>query len=127
MVVTDYYSSHCHSNVEVTPGLQYITSSPPGTSRRYGKRHQRCPALNHMCNQSKLMARHQVRVTSLPGCLKACDVQLVPAFCHSAKLSVCVSRMCSVSLLLSKIGNKKVCSNKERQRKTRSRHVEGIL
>ncbi len=67
------------------------------------------------------MARHQVRVTSLPGCLKACDVQLVPAFCHSAKLSVCVSRMCSVSLLLSKIGNKKVCSNKERQRKTRSR------
>ncbi len=72
-----------------------------------------------MCNQSKLTARR--------GCLKARDVQPAPAFCHSAKLSVCVSQMCSVSLLLSKIGNKKVCSNKERQRKTRSRHVEGIL
>ncbi len=30
-------------------------------SRRYGERHQRCPALNHMCNQSKLTARRQVR------------------------------------------------------------------
>ncbi len=43
-----------------------IHSSPPGTraaSRRYGERYQRCPALNHMCNQSKLMARRQVRVT----------------------------------------------------------------
>ncbi len=28
----------------------------------YGERHQRSPALNHMCNQSKLMARRQVRV-----------------------------------------------------------------
>ncbi len=93
----------------------------------YGERHQRCPALNHMCNQSKLTARRQVRVTSRPGCLKARDVQPAPAFCHSAKLSVCVSRMCSMSLLLSKLGNKNVCSNKERQRKTRSRHVEGIL
>ncbi len=71
-------------------------------SRRYGERHQRCPALNHMCNQSKLTARRQVRVTSWPGCLKARDVQPVPAFCHSAKLSVCVSRLCSVSLLLSR-------------------------
>ncbi len=26
-----------------------------------GERHQRCPALNHMCNQSKLMVRRQVR------------------------------------------------------------------
>ncbi len=33
-------------------------------SRRYGERHKRCPALNHMCNQSKLTARRQVRVTS---------------------------------------------------------------
>ncbi len=32
--------------------------------KRYGERHQRCPALNHVCNQSKLMARRQVRVTS---------------------------------------------------------------
>ncbi len=54
-------------------------------------------------------------------------MQPAPAFCHSAKLSVCVSRLCSVSLLLSKIGNKKVCSKKERQRKTKSRHVEGIF
>ncbi len=80
-----------------------------------------------MCNQSKLTARRQVRVTSRPGCLKARDVQPAPAFCHSAKRSVCVSRMCSMSLLLSKLGNKNVCSNNERQRKTRSRHVEGIL
>ncbi len=86
-------------------------------SRRYGEHHQRCPALNHMCNQSKLTSRRQVRVTSWPGCLKARDVQLAPAFCHSAKLSVCVSRMCSVSLLLSKIGNKKVCSNNLRRAK----------
>ncbi len=69
--------------------------------KRYGERHQRCPALNYMCNQSKLMARCQVRVTSWPGCLKARDVQPASAFCHSAKLSVCVSHVCSVSLLLS--------------------------
>ncbi len=31
-------------------------------SRRYGERHQHCPALNHMCNQSKLTARRQVQV-----------------------------------------------------------------
>ncbi len=38
--------------------------SPPGTSscvETLGERHQRCPALNHMCNQSKLTARRQVR------------------------------------------------------------------
>ncbi len=40
-----------------------------------GERHQRYQALNHMCNQSKLTARRQVRVTSRPGCLKARDVQ----------------------------------------------------
>ncbi len=77
--------------------------SPPGTSscvETLGERHQRCPALNHMCNQSKLTARRQVRVTSRPGCLKARDVQPAPAFCHSAKLSVCVSHL-SVGLLLS--------------------------
>ncbi len=61
--------------------------------KRYGERHQRCPALNHMCNQSKLMARRQVRVTSWPGCLKARDMQPASAFCHSAKLSVCVSHV----------------------------------
>ncbi len=60
-------------------------------SKTLGERHQRCPALNHKCNQSKLTARRQVRVTSRPGCLKARDVQPAPAFCHSAKLSVCVS------------------------------------
>ncbi len=41
-----------------------ITVSPPGTSscvETLGERHQRCPALNHMCNQSKLTARRQVR------------------------------------------------------------------
>ncbi len=63
------------------------------------------------------------RVTSWPGCLKARDVQPASAFCHSAKLSVCVSRMCSVSLYYQrKIGNKK-----EKEKKTRSRHVEGHL
>ncbi len=61
--------------------------------KRYGERHQRCPALNHMCNQSKLMARRQLRVTSWPGCLKARDVQPASAFYHSAKLSVCVSHV----------------------------------
>ncbi len=46
------------------------------------------------------MARHQVRVTSWPGSLKAREVQPAPAFCHSAKLSVCVSHdLCSVSLI----------------------------
>ncbi len=38
--------------------------SPPGTSscvETLGERHQHCPALNHMCNQSKLTARRQVR------------------------------------------------------------------
>ncbi len=44
-----------------------------------GEHHQRCPALNHMCNQSKLTARRQVRVMSRPGCLKARDVQPAPA------------------------------------------------
>ncbi len=39
----------------------------------------------------QLMARRQVRVTSWPGSLKACEVQPALAFCHSAKLSVCVS------------------------------------
>ncbi len=61
--------------------------------KRYGECHQRCPALNHMCNQSKLTARRQVRVTSWPGCLKARDVQPASAFCHSAKLSMCVSHV----------------------------------
>ncbi len=46
----------------------YLTMVPRGNEtlrrKRYGERHQRCPALNHMCNQSKLMARRQVRVTS---------------------------------------------------------------
>ncbi len=40
------------------------SSSPPGTPscvETLGERHQRCPALNHMCNQSKLTARRQVR------------------------------------------------------------------
>ncbi len=43
-----------------------------------------------MCNQSKLMARRQVRVMPWPGSLKAREMQPVPAFCHSAKLSVWV-------------------------------------
>ncbi len=65
-----------------------------------GEPRQRYQALNHMCNQSKLMARRQVRVTWWPGSLKAHDVQPVPSFCHSAKLSVCVSQdICSVSLI----------------------------
>ncbi len=37
------------------------------------------------------MARCQVRVTSWPGSLKAREGQPAPAFCHSAKLFVCVS------------------------------------
>ncbi len=44
--------------------LRNETSSPPGTLscvETLGERHQRCPALNHMCNQSKLTARRQVR------------------------------------------------------------------
>ncbi len=44
-----------------------------------GERHQRYPALNHMCNQSKFTGSRQVRVTSRPGCLKARDVQAAPA------------------------------------------------
>ncbi len=51
---------------------------PEGTRRcieRYGERHQQYPALNHMCNQSKLMARRQVWVKSRPGSLKAREVQ----------------------------------------------------
>ncbi len=60
-------------------------------SKTLGERHQRCPALNHKCNQSKLTARRQVRVTSRPGCLKARDVQPAPASRNEAKLSVCVS------------------------------------
>ncbi len=94
--------------------LDYFVTlcSPPGTSscvETLGERHQRCPALNHMCNQSKLTARRQVRVTSRPGCLKARDVQPAPAFCHSAKLSVCVSRFVCESVII-QLGNKEVCS-----------------
>ncbi len=42
------------------PGYVCNPGSPKerdAASRRYGERHQRCPALNHMCNQSKLTAR----------------------------------------------------------------------
>ncbi len=49
------------------PGYVCNPGSPrerDAVSRRYGERHQRCPALNHMCNQSKLTVRRQVRVTS---------------------------------------------------------------
>ncbi len=56
------------------------------TRPEIGERHQRCPALNHKCNQSKLTARRQVRVTSRPGCLKARDVQPAPASRNEAKL-----------------------------------------
>ncbi len=52
----------------ITSQVTYVTMVPRGNEtlrrKRYGERHQRCPALNHMCNQSKLMARRQVRVTS---------------------------------------------------------------
>ncbi len=44
-----------------------------------------------MCNQSNRWTRRQRRVTSWPGSLKAREVQPALAFCHSAKLSVCVS------------------------------------
>ncbi len=47
--------------------LKDINKNVPGYVCNHGstrERHQRCPALNHMCNQSKLMTRRQVRVTS---------------------------------------------------------------
>ncbi len=53
--------------IENVPGYVCNPGSPrerDAASRCYGERHQRCPALNHMCNQSKLTARRQVRVTS---------------------------------------------------------------
>ncbi len=52
---------------ENIPGYVCNHGSPrerDAASRHFGECHQRCPALNHMCNQSKLTARHQVRVTS---------------------------------------------------------------
>ncbi len=67
----------------ITSQITYVTMVPPREQvrcvERYGECHQRHPALNHMCNQSKLMTRRQVRVTSQPGCLKACEVQPAPA------------------------------------------------
>ncbi len=59
--------------------------------RTLGECLQRYQALNLMYNQSNRWARCQWRVTSWPGILKACEVQPALAFCHSAKLSVCVS------------------------------------
>ncbi len=69
--------------------VTYVTLVPRGNEtlrRTLGERHQRCPALNHKCNQSKLTARRQVRVTSRPGCLKAREVQPAPASRNEAKL-----------------------------------------
>ncbi len=60
----------------------YVTMVPEGVER-YGEHHQQYPALNHMCNQSKLTARRQVWVTSRPGSLKAREVQPAP---HGAKM-----------------------------------------
>ncbi len=50
--------------LENVPGYVCNPGSPrerDAASRRYGEHHQCCPALNHMCNQSKLTARRQVR------------------------------------------------------------------
>ncbi len=72
-----------------TSQVTYVTLVPRGNEtlrRTLGERHQRCPALNHKCNQSKLTARRQVRVTSRPGCLKAREVQPAPASRNEAKL-----------------------------------------
>ncbi len=59
--------------------VTYVTMVPRGnkTLRRktLGECLQRYQALNHMCNQSNRWARHQRRVTSWPGSLKACEVQ----------------------------------------------------
>ncbi len=71
------------------PGYVCNPGSPrerDAASKTLGERHQRYPALNHKCNQSKLTARRQVRVTSRPGCLKARDVQPAPASRNEAKL-----------------------------------------
>ncbi len=67
--------------------------------RTLGECLQRYQALNPMCNQSNRWARCQWQVTSWPGILKACEVQPALAFCHSAKLSVCVSHNLSLSLI----------------------------
>ncbi len=80
-----------------------IFKFPSGNSscvETLGEPRQRYQALNHMCNQSKLMARRQVRVTSWPGSLKAHDVQPAPSFCKA--LCVCQSRymFCKSYLLL---------------------------
>ncbi len=61
-----FYGGAKHSQMKSkAPSVKaVIMASPPGTSscvETLGERHQRCPALNHMCNQSKLTARRQVR------------------------------------------------------------------
>ncbi len=60
MIFIDLFSQIVDSECVATVPLREHRA----VSRRYGERHQHCPALNHMCNQSKLTARRQVRVTS---------------------------------------------------------------
>ncbi len=66
-----------------TSQVTYVTMVPRGNEmlRRkcFGEHHQRCPALNHMCNQSKLTARHQVRKKHV-----TCSRRQLPGMKHSS-------------------------------------------
>ncbi len=93
-----------------------------------GERHQRYPALNHMCNQSKLTARRQVRVTSLPGGFKSMwGAAGGSSLSFSKALCVCQSRICSVSLFSivcqRKIGNKKEPEKEKTRKQTYQRQI----
>ncbi len=77
--------------------LQSIHScSPPGTSscvETLGERYQRCPALNHMCNQSKLTARRQVGDV-MTRMLKSTWCAAGASFFVIQQSSLCVSVEC---------------------------------
>ncbi len=73
-------------------------------SRRYGERHQRCPALNHMCNQSKLTGDVMNRMLKSTWCAASASF-----LSFSKALCVCQSIVFCESVTI-KIGNKKVYS-----------------